>query len=221
MRLGDIMRHMALSSVVLLVLLQFAAPAEASYIFQLTDSAGVAQNNFVIGSIGQTVDVNVWLKQTDPDTLLTDEGLYSAGVKLTYGSPGAAAVSSVDDIARNPAFDDPGAFLRDVGGGYSTLDMAVSDPFSPVFPQLSTPDGIWLGTFKFTGLSLGSVQITAFDNPGIDNTLTGLGTLLDPNIGSVQATVSTVPEPSGLAIFATLMLIAGPYFWRRSRQRAA
>ena len=94
------------------------------------------QNNFVIGSIGQTVDVNVWLRQSDPDTVLTDEGLYSAGVKLTYGSPGIAEVLSVLDITPNPAFDDPDALLKDVGSDYSTLDMAVLDMFNPGLPAV-------------------------------------------------------------------------------------
>jgi hypothetical protein len=211
------MRHMLPGFVILMVCLHFVAPAEAGYVFQLTDSAGVVQDDFVIGSVGQTVDVDVWLKQTDPDTLLTDEGLSFAGVKLTYGSPGIAEVLSVDNIAPNPAFDDPIALLKDVGSNDSALDMAVSDIFSPVFPQSSTPDRIWLGTFTFTALSLGSVQITAMDKPDVDNTLTGLGTALDSQIGSAQATISTVPEPTGLVLLAGLALVAGPYLRRRCR----
>jgi hypothetical protein len=199
------------------------APARAAIQFQLADPAGVEQNNFVIGNIGQTVDVNVYLRQSGLDTLLTDEGLFSAGVRLTYGSPGIAEVLSVLDIAPNPAFDNPTALLKDIGSGYVALDMATDmfGPNFPVFPELSTPDRIWLGTFTFTGLSLGSVQITAMDDPGLDNTLTGLGTLLDPQIGSDQGTVNVVPEPSGLVLFAGLALIAVPYLWLRRRQRAA
>jgi hypothetical protein len=217
------MRQIISGPVVLFACLYLVVPAQGEYIYQLTDPAGVQQSNFVIGSVGQTVDVNVWLKQSAPDSLLTDEGLFSAGVRLTYGSPGIAEVLSLYDITPNPAFDDPSALLRDVGSTYSTLDMAVLDPFSPIFPQSSTPDRIWLGTFKFTGLSAGTVDITAMDNPGVDNTLTGLGTVLDATpIANGQASINAVPEPSSLVLFTGLVLVAGPYILlRRRRQRAA
>lgn len=208
------MRQTILGSVVLLASLHFIAPVHASYLYQLTDAAGVEQSNFVIDGINQTVDVNVWLKQVDTDTL-TWEGLALAGVKITYSSPGIAEVVSLTDITRNPAFDDPGAFLTDAGTGYSTLNVGVSDPFSPVYPDSATPNSIWLGTFKFTGLGLGSVQITALDDADVDNTVTGQNTLLDPDVGSVQATISTIPEPSGLVLLSGLALIVGPYLRRR------
>jgi hypothetical protein len=214
------MRNIVFGSVALLICVGTAAPAQADYVFQLTDAEGVEQNHFVIGSIGRMIDVNVYLRQSDPDALLTEEGLYSAGVRLTYGSPGIAEVLSVDNTAPNLAFDDPIALLKEVGSNYIALDMAVSDIFSPVFPQSSTPDRIWLGTFTFTGLSLGSVQITAMDNPDMDNTLTGLSTVLDSRIGSAQATISTVPEPSGLILLAGVALLAGPYLWRHCRHGA-
>jgi len=97
----------------------------------------------------------------------------------------------------------------------------ISGPNFPVFPPSST-DRVWLGTFTFTGLSPGSVQITAMDNPDSDNTLTGLGTVLDASIDSSQASINAVPEPSVLVVFAGLALVAGPYsLLRRRRQRAA
>lgn len=221
LQLGSV-RHAVIGASVLCACACFVAPARAAYIYQLTDAAGVQQNDFVIANIGQTVDVGVWLKQIDPDTALTDEGLFSAGVKLTYSAPGIAEVSSPSDITPNPAFDDPAALLKDIGSDYVTLDMAtdISGPNFPIFPELSTPDRIWLGMFKFTGLSLGSVQITATDSPDLDNTLTGLGTVLDAGIGSAEGSVNVVdavPEPSALALLAGLALIVVPYItWRRT-----
>ena len=219
-RRGVTVRHSTLFSAVLLACLYPVVPAHAAIVFQLTGATGVEQNNFLISSIGQTLDIDVYLKQTGTDTVLTDEGLFSAGVKLTYDVTGIAEVLAMSDITPNPAFDDPTALLKDMGIGYVTLDMAADmfGPNFPVFPQLSTPDRIWLGTFTFTGLILGTVQITAMDNPSLDNTLTGLGTLLDPDIGNDQGTITVTPEPSSLLVFFGLALVVGPFIWRHRRR---
>lgn len=206
------MRHISLASGVVLACLYLVVPADAAIIYQLTDAAGLEQTSFVIGGIGQTVDIGVWLKQTDPDTVLTDEGVFSVGVKLAYGGTGTAEVLLESDITPNPAFDDPTGLFKEIAADYIALDMAVSDPSMPVFPQATTPDRIWLGMLRFTGLSVGTVEITAMDYPGVDNTVSGLGTVLDPEIASGQGSISVVPEPNTMVLFAGFALVGGPYW---------
>jgi hypothetical protein len=212
------MRRILLGSVCLATCFCLAATAEANYAYQLTDATGVERNSFPIDEIGQTIDVNVWLRETDTESPFVD-GLYSAGVKLSFGSPEGDVLLSVSDILSNPAFDDPWGLLVDVGDNYCTLTMSVADIFSPVYPEPSV-DRVWLGTFTFTALRPGVAQLTAADNPEMDDTLTGLGDPLDSAIDPAEASIGMAPEPGGLAILAGLAMCVGPYLWRQRRRAA-
>jgi hypothetical protein len=212
-RSGDVTMKQFFLGLVVFVVCSVSAPiVEGHTVFQLTDSDGDVQSDFFIGGVGQSVDVNIWLRQ-EGDTVLTDEGLSSAGIQMSYDTLGAAAVSDEQDIASNPLFNDPNALLKTFGTGYCTVDMATAN-FDTVFPELATPDRVWLGTFTFTGLRAGNMPITASDIAGQDDTLTGLGTLLDAQIGSAAATIHTVPEPGSAVILAGLALILVARFRR-------
>lgn len=182
---------------------------------------GATKSAIAIGGVGQTVDIQVYLRQTDATTILTDEGLLAAGIKVTFDNPTVAAVLTAGDIQENPLFDDAGILMKDVPGTTAELNQGVdaSSPF--VFPTLSDPDRIWLGTFTFTGLALGSTTISVTDwDDGIDDIFTGGFNALDALITPGTATLTVTPEPSSVVL--SLLVIGAASVvtsYRRRRRR--
>lgn len=190
-----------------------AASADFTFEFGLAGLSPVS--DFTINGIGNTIDVEVYLKEfgIDPGNILSSEGLFSSAVLVTFDSPlGIAAVQDVSDITANPAFD---FVVPRVLPIFTILDVAAF--FNPtVLPDNS--NRILLGTFRFTGLSVGSVIITASDlDPRLDETVTGQGTVLDALIvpSSAIITVAVIPEPASrtLAMLGISGLLAS--MWRR------
>jgi len=88
-----------------------------------------------------------------------------------------------------------------------------------------TEDRILLGTFRFTGLTNGSMTInTADPNPafGSDDTVTGGNVVLDPSIAnsSAQITVVNVPEPGTMVLAGLLASGIAGVGLRRARRKA-
>src|SRR5438128_1471885 len=80
-----------------------ATPARADFVWEF-DLAGVPTTNFIIPGVGNTVDVQIYLKETNGGTILSTQKLFGAGVTVTFNSPtGVAAVLSSSDIKQNPA----------------------------------------------------------------------------------------------------------------------
>ncbi len=174
--------------------------SSAGLIYEFNDFAGTPTTTFTT-TIGGTVDISVYLKEVGT-TVLFDEELFGASLRVTFDSPGGiAGVQNVSDIFPNVGFTDltPGASISAIGAGFT--GSVGLDPFL-------TPDGanrIFLGTFRFTGLSAGSVDLFALDRDLLsDDTVTGLFTILDGSIGSGTAqltvTASAVPEPSSCMV---------------------
>lgn len=169
--------------------------------------------------MGQTVDIQVYLSQTGTTTILTDEGLAFAGIQVSFNSPGGiAAVQSAGDIQQNPDFDDPIILSQVVTATTAELNQAtdLSSPF--VYP---VNDRIWLGTFTFTGLALGTTTIGVTDlDSGIDNIITGQGTILDGLITpGAAATLTVTPEPSTVGLSLLAFGAASVVSTFRSRRR--
>jgi hypothetical protein len=186
------------------------------------------QANYVVAP-GETVEVRVYLTETPGTAFLTTEGLFSAGVRVSFGEPpvpsSPAQVVSLGDILPNPAFDE---VVRSLGGDWAGLaQAALMNP--TVFPNPGTTE-ILLGIFRFTaGLIPGEVTnllATDLHPPLLTETVTGLGTALDKLIGEGRATITVdesvamIPEPSGLVLLATATLCLAGYR-RRFRGPAA
>ena len=195
--------------------------AAAGYTFEFgSDSNGTITSNFSV-TVGQTVNVYVYLAQTGTTTGLSSSGLSSAGVALGFNQS-VANVPSTSAITANPAFD---ANTPSTGTGTAQLKefQVVSGPV--VAPTSgSTANAILLGTFTFTGESAGNTSIvTSVPSSTTDSNVLGNGTGIDSliqNSNAVIAVTAVVPEPSTLALSGLGALALGASAWRRWRRPA-
>jgi len=201
--------------------LALAPTVQAALMFEFANSAGVPQSDFSISAAGGTAEIQLYLRQTAPDMILSTEGLLSAGVELSYNGA-VAHVANAGAVAPNLDFD----VLADVSfpdANSVGLDLLSSTGVTAV------GDRILLGTFTFTGLSNGIMSLSTADlTPvsGVDNTISVGGTVLDELIANATATlqvgdVEVVPEPSSQLVFGVCLAIGGLACWLRSKRRQA
>jgi hypothetical protein len=181
------------------ITLTAAAPARAQTFgtFQFADPSGQPQTSASIPGVGGTTDLRVYLLETDGLNALRTVGLFSADVRVRFDSPGGvAAVLSVADITRNPQFD------QQLGTGVTATaavlnEQDLTDP-NGVRSPADDPTRIYLGTFRFTGQSLGTVTLTADSPVTTGGTLLNNGTDISNRIdaGTLTLTVTPVPEPA-------------------------
>jgi hypothetical protein len=216
-------------------MLTFVSPARADFVWEF-DLAGVPTTSFVIPGVGSTVDVQIYLKETNGGTILSTQGLFSAGVQVQFNNPsGVAAVLPLAaentvsaGVHVNPQFNDAGSYSGPVTASNAKISEAVVNPNNSVFPAADGLNRILFGSFTFTGQSAGTVTITATRyNPAPDvRIVTGTGNGLDalvPN-GSAQITVlggTATPEPGSLLLASLAGLgLAGGGIRRRLRRIA-
>ncbi|MCI0681427.1 MAG: PEP-CTERM sorting domain-containing protein [Gemmataceae bacterium] len=202
----------------MLALAAVAGRSDAGLSFQFADGFGVPLGSSVTINVGATSTIRVYLVQTAGE-ISGDGNLESFGVKINYTDTGDGIVAKVDntgDIASNIFFDD--SEVKTAGGTSSSLRDAVL--FN--LPQAPSGGRVFLGSFKFTGLSIGDQDITAGDVTGGDDTLTGNGTVLDALIATATVTITVVPEPSSLALVGVAATgVAGAAYRRWRRRKAA
>ena len=172
---------------------------------------------------GGSVLVGVSLQErvTDGSTSrLATDGLFSAGVRVTFGSGSAAQVLAATDITFNSAFNSTFQ-TRIVNAGVSAELTESVDFASPALLGSALGGGVYqvfLGSFRFTVGSVAgqTTTITAVDIPGMTDTLTGAGLALDALIQPASATitttsnVATVPEPASLILLGLAGACLGP-----------
>jgi hypothetical protein len=202
-----------------LALLMFTGTTRADLAWQFTDSSGnvVAGNNFTVGQ-GQTVGINVYLLEFNGGTILSTQKLASAGVQLD-GNNGNAAVNSAANITPNPAFDD---FTRSVNTSTNTATLNVGLIANPVV----SPDAqnrVLIGTFAFSGNTIGSTTAVTVDPHPSADTVTGTGTVLDALINNSTATITVVavPEPNSMLLTGVAAAALGVVVGLRRRKLLA
>src|SRR4051812_39694831 len=182
------MRSLRLLSLAVLATLLAAgvAPAQPfNYVYQFNAVGGTPSASFNMPVGTNTLDVQLYLVETDTAGTLRNSGLFSAGGRLSYNPTTAATVLASSDITRNPAVDQ--GLGRGVRATNATVsEQVLSTPFGPA--SAADPNRILWGTFRLTGgAGTGNVTLTAADPPTANDTLTGAGTPIDSQIQSATA----------------------------------
>jgi len=219
------MRSRLLPLIIALVGLGVSADAaRAGYEFRFADSSGTFTNSFSFdATVTPTVDIRVYLVQTGGDTGLSATGLVSSGVKLSYGGT-VANVAGPANVFANAAFDDTPN--KTVTATEAALRQA-TDVNPPVKTLTTGPDAnrVLIGTFRFTGLAVGS-ELTLTVDPNaapVGNNVLDDGTVLDALIANDSAviTVTNVPEPGTMVLAGLLATGIGGAGLRRLRPSVA
>jgi hypothetical protein len=183
------------------------------------------QSNYSV-SLGQTVDVLVYLQETG-GTVFRDDGLIGSGVKVFFNDPPApsspAQVLTDAAVANISGFEQVWSKTAVPASGYAGLSLGT---FNYVYGTETSPNEyrIPLGRFTFTAGSVAGqvthLRATDFD-PTMDDTVYYDQSLnpvsLDGSIQDATATIMVVPEPSAimLLILAGLSLLG--YLWQGRR----
>ena len=192
--------------------------------FPVVSQAGIIASFTADGSafapsaigVGQTLSLPLYLFQTGT-TELTDPGLLSAGLGVTFSPTGVVDVTSaILGTGWNSLFS-----LVSVNNTAGTA--AIQSGLDFVDPALTETGGsILLGTLEFKGVTAGAAVLTIGDaDLQLDDTLDGNGNILDGSITfgdttSITVISSAVPEPSS---FVVIGVLATFFATRRLRRR--
>jgi hypothetical protein len=175
------------------------------------------QANYTINGVGDTTSVEVFVSQVagGPQVGSGNE-LVSAGIELSFPTAGSAVVASSAAVTAGPAWDNSSVIIS-TGGPNTLVDLGLTSLAG--IADLSSP--LLLGTFTFTGQSIGKTTTTVSTlGPGA-SFITVQGDVLDPantpsaGINVVPARV--VPEPGSLMLLGVGGLAIG--FARLVRSR--
>jgi hypothetical protein len=167
------------------------------------------QPGYTITGVGGTVDVPVYVSQVagGPQVASGNE-LLAAGIVVSYSSPsGIASVLSSTGVSG-------GALWSAHSGGASAATATLATTSLAGIADLSTP--LLIGTFHFTGLSLGTTTISVADlTPGPSFETIGHDVLDPTNVAT--ATVQVVPEPATVGLLLTALGVLAVTEVRRRR----
>lgn len=167
---------------------------------------------------GETIEISIFLRETGGTSILTNEGLATAGTGIRF-----EPVENGPTITFAESF---GSFRDAIG--FERLDAAAGTAefaggsLSDVFAV----DGmIQIGTVSFMGGTPGSEILLSTEDPNDsvfdDLFLTPSGTVLDGDVFETAATAivrtSAVPEPSAFALLGFLSAIFGTGVRTRGR----
>ncbi len=208
----------SIPSAVILACVFVAGTARAHIIYslQFANGSGVPTDSFTVNQ-GSTVTVALFLSQSDVSGLLTN-GLSSATVSVSSSDPGVAVVPDLASVAFNPELD---LSYADVTGGLVTLNLIAS---GYVFP---TGNAILLATLTYSGIFPGTTflePVAIGDFSDVAVYVNGGGELTPGEVtsrtGDITANeLSTVPEPSGLAIWLCIAGTGSFCAWVRRRRK--
>jgi hypothetical protein len=160
-----------------------------------------SQSAYVVGGLGGGVDVPVYVTQVPggPQVASGNE-LLTAGVVVSYNNPaGVAAVLTSTDVSAGALWSSSSANALSATASLATTSLSgIADLSSPLL----------VGTFHFTGLSLGTTTISAANLTPGPSFETTQGNVLDPTNTAI-AIVRVVPEPSGFMLLTAFAVSLG------------
>jgi len=206
-------RGLILAPAVLAVLLMSSSQASAQIVYQFRDATtGLPLVSPVPVTAGQVFNFRVYLQEGPPATNINSQGgLGTSGVAVTAG--GGVGVLGTPNSTGTPWGS------SNTAGSSSTRAVLSLLTFNAVTADAT--GAVWLGNFSYT-VGATPVTLTAADqNPAVgDNTshfdppFNGLDSLIAPG----TLTLTTVPEPTSLALCG---LVAGLTGWRMRRKAIA
>lgn len=210
----------------LLIVFAFCCkPVAAELILGFSDNGGGSFAGSFDVSTGGSLTIGIYLRQTAPDTVLTDEGLLSWGLDLT--SP--TALGSITNPVVDSAFDQQNHNVTTANGFEwefgNSMGVGVTGDSIPLgsFEFRSTADGISLFSIKDRVIGEGFENANWFAPLDITDPF-ALPVVYDEQIFGVGAantyqfsinSTAAVPEPSS---FAILSCVAGAAIWHRRRK---
>ena len=194
----------------------FSSSVKADNLLEFSiDGGNTFGDSFVIDA-DSSVEVDIFLSETAPDTALANDGLVGFGLRGLLGSTDAGSISAgnLDSVYDFPATEE---FTAD---SVTLEGLVLNNP-------VPTGSRIALGSFLFDSSGEGTSILTFGDiQPGAGsanaNWLTGAGVELDEAVfgagsaGTFRLTLSTsaIPEPSSLMV---LGLVSAVTVLRRKR----
>ena len=170
--------------------------------YQFADATGTPTSSFNV-AIGQTVDVRVYLMQLTGTSLSDDGGLLGASVRVNFGSSSFTSLTTTLPaiIANGGPWSDGVTNGSDATSGVITVVKSAAPGVAPISNR------ILLGTYQFTGQSIGVTNLSAVDtNPGVSGdivTFNNFFELDDQLVGPVNSFITVVPEPSTILLIGT------------------
>jgi hypothetical protein len=206
-----------LTSVLLSLFLSLASQqtSEAGYVFSF-NTFGTDQAFTVVE--GSSIDVPIYLVQTDGENRLSTIGLYSSGASVTIGyDSGAIGNSFASQPTLAGHWTDLLSNRAEILVDQVVLEGLIDDPAFPVF---ATSNSILLGTIEFqSGVSgnLTSLELS------LDNVTPMANLFVDANeVGPIsfrKGTISAVPEPSSFLLVAAPIAMGMYYRVKTKRKR--
>lgn len=196
----------------------FCRAATAGLILNFSSDGGSSFSNDFTAITGDSLQIGVYLTDTDAGSVLATDGLFGFGLS---GSTSSTNLGMITAAAINPVFD------------FGTTDEFTTSTIEwediVLLNDIPTGQSIWLGTFTYESSSNGTTLFTFGHNaPGVTKWLAGDGiTVLDEAIfgpgalETYQVTVTTqaIPEPSSFCVVLGGIACTGMFYRRRQGTR--
>ena len=147
-----------------MVVILAGGPVRADLVLAFTPDATPITFSVVAGHVSVPVYL-VERNQAPLTSILSEEGLFSAGVRLNYGNAAGNATVSANGAVLNPGFNPntSGFPVINNANGFAAISGATTSPAG--VPASGDPSFVLVGTFTFQGNQVGNVTTVTTAKP--------------------------------------------------------